>query len=177
MRKNDIRRKRFKVPVIRTGDDPVLTTVCDDVGPDEDALKICQQIISAMMQHDRCVGLAANQVGITKRVICIQIPGSFPKSFINPKVAELSDNLITLEEGCLSYPSIKAEVRRNEMITIEYENEARIVKREKLGSLESRIILHGLDHLDGKCILVRATDIFAEKPAIEDNQGPKIESM
>ena len=146
-------RKRFKPPIIRTGKDPVLTEVCEDVLPDEDAMPICRALISVLVNSSRCVGLAANQVGITKRVIAIQVPGEYPRNFINPVIVDMSDKLVTLEEACLSYPGITANVERNEIITIQYENDARELKRETLSKMETRIALHEIDHLNGKCIL------------------------
>ena len=156
MKKNDVRRKRFKAPIIRTGDAPVLTTVCEAVAPDENAMRICQQMISVILQHVRCVGLAANQVGITKRVICIQLPGSFPRSFINPVIIDASDETVVLPESCMSYPGVTADITRNIAITLEYETESRFRKCEVFGDMAARVIQHEIDHLNGQCILVKA---------------------
>ena len=158
------KRKRITKPIIRTGDDPILKELCIDVKPDEDPKPIVQALLLALRSSDRCVGLAANQIGITKRVCVIKdLEQSrddvvIGKVFINPMILDQSEETVTLEEACMSYPGVKAEIERNKFVTVQYLDENEMLHEEKLNAFESRVFQHEYDHLEGECILVKAVE-------------------
>ncbi len=104
------------------------------------------------------IGLAANQVGLDKSVFIVDISivedyeHVPPVVMINPQIVELSDEFVTMEEGCLSLPNLRADVERSKIITIKYldtDEKEHIVEAD---DLFARVILHEYDHLIGKMI-------------------------
>lgn len=104
------------------------------------------------------VGLAAPQVGITKRIF---IMGNFQKlvACINPKIVSLSENRVNDLEGCLSFPDLFMKVKRAESCVVQYQLvDGEVVERELTG-LECRVFLHEYDHLIGVTFDQRVGDL------------------
>lgn len=101
-----------------------------------------------IMHKAKGIGLAANQIGITKRFFILDIDDVVRK-IINPEILEKSSNSIEMEEGCLSIPGIYKSVRRPEKIKVKYLNEKGEEIIEDMDGLLSRAFQHELDHLDG----------------------------
>ncbi len=106
------------------------------------------------MRKANGIGLAANQVGILKRVVVIDVSEMEgledvkPFTLINPEIVAGKDTSI-MEEGCLSVPHIRDEVERAEKIRVQYKDTAfKDVSIDAEGIL-ARVILHEVDHLDG----------------------------
>lgn len=98
------------------------------------------------------VGLAANQVGISQRLMVIDLTvGEEPGNvhvFINPEITE-TEGEITEEEGCLSIPDFVEIVTRPERLTVKYLDRHGEPKEMKAEGLMARAICHEIDHLDG----------------------------
>ena len=101
------------------------------------------------------VGLAANQIGVLKKIITVHIHNEKKKedkiyALFNPKIKSYSKQKIIMEEGCLSLPKQYAEIERSESIIVQYINEKnKSIEEEKKG-FEARVLQHEIDHLDGK---------------------------
>ena len=98
------------------------------------------------------VGLAANQIGILKKIITVHINEKKLNkiyALFNPKIIYFSPNKVTMEEGCLSLPKQYADVERSEEIKIQYLNEKNENIVEIKSGFEARILQHEIDHLDG----------------------------
>ncbi len=106
-----------------------------------------------LMLDERGMGLAANQIGITKRFFAIghESFDTFQKHAIiwNPRVLNFSDEKIIDVEGCLSFKDIFVKVERPKTIEVEYETTQGKTKFAKLDGMESKCFQHELDHLDG----------------------------
>ena len=106
------------------------------------------------MRNANGVGLAANQVGIVKRIITIDISdtedgrGTKPLVMINPEVRS-EDGEWTVEEGCLSVPDLREEVTRSENIVCRFRDINFHEHELETHGLLARAILHEIDHLDG----------------------------
>jgi peptide deformylase len=104
------------------------------------------------------IGLAANQVGLNKSlfIIDISVVEDYehvpPVVMINPQIIELSDEIVVMEEGCLSLPNLRADVERSEIITVKYLDTDEKEHVIEAGDLFARVILHEYDHLIGKMI-------------------------
>ena len=72
-----------------------------------------------------------------------------PITIINPKILSLGEEIVSYEEGCLSFPEHFAEIDRPEKIDIEFLDENNNKKSLKFVGFESRIIQHEIDHLNG----------------------------
>ena len=82
------------------------------------------------------VGLAANQIGILKKIVTVSIHDEEKKIdntyvLFNPKIKSYSKDKIIMEEGCLSLPKQYADIERPESITVEYINEKNEIIEEK----------------------------------------------
>ena len=120
-----------------------------------------EELVKEMMKfmiNNGGVGLAAPQVGISKRIF---IMGNFTKmvACINPKVVSLSEDRIADLEGCLSFPDLFMKVKSPVSCTVQYQNIAgEVIERELVG-LESRVFLHEYDHLIGITFDQRVGDL------------------
>ena len=106
-------------------------------------------------------GIAAPQLGVLKRVIFLQLPGSEPWPLINPEIIERSDEKIVVWDACLSFLAIFMQVERHKEITVRYQD----VHGDwhKVHATEARdlseLLQHEIDHLDGILCIDRVTDI------------------
>jgi peptide deformylase len=105
------------------------------------------------MYTENGIGLAAPQVGISKRMIVIDVPegeerNSRLRALVNPRIVEKSGTIIW-EEGCLSFPGVTADVTRAAQIRIQYRNPLGEAQELVAEDLEAVCIQHEVDHLDG----------------------------
>ena len=110
------------------------------------------------------MGLAANQIGIDKRIFVIQESDKIFKGYIHPAYKVDSESVLDSEaEGCLSVPKYTFTVPRNSKIIASWfefdENQTLIFKEEVLESMHARVFQHELDHLEGITIIDKAIDI------------------
>lgn len=121
---------------------------------DEDLGHLCQTLIGTLAGYPTGVGLAAIQIGITKRAFVMWPQYSIQQFyfFANPVITKQRRSQ-TLIEGCLSLPGISRRVERPEMITVKGINEHRMPVRMKFEGLEAAIVCHECDHLDGILII------------------------
>jgi peptide deformylase len=99
------------------------------------------------MDAARGVGLAANQVGVARRVAVVDADDD-RFEMIDPVVLE-SDGRASAEEGCLSIPDVYGDVGRSERIVIEATDRHGNRYRKEATGLKARAIQHEIDHLDG----------------------------
>jgi peptide deformylase len=105
------------------------------------------------MLDENGMGLAANQVGITKRFFAIGHDAfdTFKKSAIiwNPVIKTESEEKVLDLEGCLSFSGIFVKVERPKIIEVEYETTQGTKQTARLDGMESKCFQHELDHLEG----------------------------
>lgn len=128
--------------------DPIiLSAKCAPVtGTDEDIDDAVALSGVLLENSDRCVGLAANMIGIRKRIIVVLRDG-FPLLMLNPEIIKKSMQYDT-EEGCLSIPGVR-KTRRYKKIKVKYldlDMKPRIATYE---GVTAQAIQHEIDHLDG----------------------------
>lgn len=109
------------------------------------------------------IGLAANQVGLTKRVFVMgnhHIQG-FPEPFavFNPKIIESSEEQDLFKEGCLSYPGLFLSVKRPKSIVAEYQDSKGNTITAQMDGLIARVFQHEYDHLDGICFVDKVSSL------------------
>lgn len=129
--------------------DPRLHQVCDPVAEDE--IGGLRDTIAAMfpfMYENRGVGLAAPQIGITKRFFVLG-RGGVELACINPEIVQEQQDPINGIEGCLSYPGLRLPVKRPEIIKVRYTTPEGRTKTHRLKGIMARAYLHEYDHLDG----------------------------
>jgi len=117
---------------------------------DEEIKKLISDMVETLYT-ERGVGLAANQVGVSKRLIVLD-DGSGLMILINPKIISKRGKIV-LPEGCLSFPGLELEIKRPEKIEVEYLDKNGRLRKIKAEQMLARIICHEIDHLDGKTML------------------------
>lgn len=105
------------------------------------------QAMFEIMYENKGIGLAANQVGSNKQVIVVDVDG-WKEALINPVVIETSGNK-AMEEGCLSFGSVRVSVTRPSTIVLTYQTLMGLPVTTELHHLKARVALHELDHLAG----------------------------
>lgn len=96
--------------------------------------------------RERCIGMAANMIGISKRIIIVSTELG-DMVMINPVIASRTGKYET-EEGCLSLVGVR-KAERFENITVRYLDESFTARKGKFSGLTAQIIQHECDHLDG----------------------------
>ena len=106
-----------------------------------------------LMIDQQGLGLAANQIGITKRFFAIghESFDTFKNRAIiwNPQVINFSEEKVIDVEGCLSFKDVFVKVERPKVIEVQYETTQGKTRFAKLDGMESKCFQHELDHLDG----------------------------
>lgn len=125
-----------------------IKTVCTPVEPGEDVNGIVMKMQIGIREGVGGIGLAANQVGETKRIIMID-NGSFKHVFINPVITRRYGGTINSREGCPSFPGKQAMVVRHKQITMEALDVSGKPVAFKLKGLNAICVQHEVDHLDG----------------------------
>ena len=100
----------------------------------------------------QAVGLAANQIGISLRIMVLRFDTMSTICIVNPKIVKRRGQKIGREE-CLSLPGIVRRIRRPTRVIVEGLNPMGEPVRYKFANLEARIACHEVDHLDGKLII------------------------
>lgn len=149
----------FKIEIWK--DNPVLRTMCSPIKTQEwkQYAKLWREMVAYIKAPEHgWVGLAAPQIGITKRIIVVSLIHNWDDEvfqtvmMINPEILEASDERITdVEEGCLSLPKTKKGfVARHRDIKLSYYDEKGKQKIIRLSGLPSVIVQHEIDHLNGE---------------------------
>lgn len=156
-------KRKNELPVITSGA-PVLKKSAQPVLQVNDEIReLANNMIYAMREYDG-IGLAAPQVGVSLRLVVLEVPGDdetaatagekamlpqMPMVLVNPRIIGRSDSLCERDEGCLSVPGIYAPVIRSERVVLQSELLDGSVIEYECGGLLGRCIQHELDHLDG----------------------------
>jgi peptide deformylase len=153
-------RRHLALAQIRQYPDPVLRLRAREVEGFDDDLRSLVDRMKGLMVDARGIGLAANQVGVLRRVFVFQDSRDDEAeihAIVNPRILEPSDAREPDDEGCLSLQGVLVPVERHVALTLEgYDTEGREVRLE-LEELGARVVQHELDHLDGVLILDRTT--------------------
>jgi peptide deformylase len=130
---------------------PVLRQQATPVATVDDAVRQLVDDLFETMRAAKGVGLAANQIGVARRVAVVDIGEEDPPPLvlINPAIVERDTEQETAEEGCLSIPDIFGDVERHARVVVEaLDRDGRPFRAEARG-YKARAIQHELDHLDG----------------------------
>ena len=139
------------LPILRWPD-PSLAAVCDSVGDPASVDALVGDMFETMYAAPGR-GLAAPQVGVLKRVFVMDTgwkDGEMtPRVCIDPEIVERSEAMATGPEGCLSIPSVSAEVTRHAEIVLAFTDLAGARHQERLTGFDAVVAQHEYDHLDG----------------------------
>lgn len=126
---------------------------------DDEARRFIADLFETMYAA-RGVGLAANQVGMARRIAVVDAEGE-KLVLVNPRIVEASGK-DRAEEGCLSIPDLYADVTRPDRVVLEaLDQDGNPYRRELIG-LPARAVQHEIDHLDGKLFIDYLADLETE---------------
>ncbi len=134
--------------------------------PPKDSKELKEELIEAMWSNSG-IGISANQLGYNYRVFAMR--GETKLASIvcfNPSIKTFSENMNTMEEGCLSLPDVYAKVVRPAEVAISYQNEKGEEEGQLATGLTARVFQHELDHLDGILFTDRIGE-FSRRRAFE----------
>lgn len=126
---------------------PHLKTVCEPVTEFGTHLLPTVQDMVATMIGRNGIGLAANQVGLSQRIFVMEVHETY-QEYINPEIIESSDEIVR-NEGCLSFPGVRASVKRYNTIKIKAKSFMGNDIEEELTGRDAVCFQHELNHLDG----------------------------
>jgi peptide deformylase len=143
---------------VRKYGDPALRTRARPVEVFDEALADEVRRMGALMDDALGIGLAATQLGVMHRLLVYRVDPEAPLGvLVNPEFEHKSDELATLEEGCLSLPGVGVEVERPVDVRVRALDETGAPVVVEANGLEARVIQHEIDHLDGVLILDRTS--------------------
>ena len=133
-------------PIMR---DPIFLSQKSVPATAED-LPVAQDLLDTLTAHrDGCVGMAANMIGVAKRIIAFDNNGSY-MVMLNPEIVKASGPY-EAEEGCLSLTGVR-KTKRYRSIKVRYQNEAMQVRLKTFTDFTAQIIQHEIDHCNGVLI-------------------------
>lgn len=160
--------------IYKLGED-VIRQKCAPVEPSEindEMRSLFAEMFETMDEADG-VGLAAPQVGISKRFFVLTADDGIRRVFVNPQIVATSNELCDYEEGCLSLPGFNESIRRPAKVTCSALNEFGKPFTVEADGLLARIIQHENDHLDGVVFIDHGNPEFAAK--VTDKMAKRLE--
>ncbi len=136
------------LPICHFPDDHVLRQKAKKVPAIDRSIERLIENMIETMQQARGVGLAAPQVGVSLRVIVLQMPGEEPIALINPEIVETAGEQV-VTEGCLSVPGYYGEIRRPAEVVVKGKDRWGKPSRIKASGLLAEALEHEIDHLNG----------------------------
>jgi len=150
---------------IRILGDPVLREPSEEVGELGDEVRALVRDLFETMYLAEGIGLAAPQVGVSERVIVVDLRDSDDEdgigavALVNPKVVESSRKTARAPEGCLSIPGMEEVVERPDKVTVEGLGPDGNPLSLTVSGLLSRALQHEIDHLDGVLFIDRVSPL------------------
>ena len=146
-----------------------LKVLCEEVKTIKEGEEIGTQLLKELSESENGIGLAANQIGINKRVCVINVKE--PLVLINPRIVEHSEEQFMFAEGCLSFPGKHVRTGRYISVTVEADNhEGKMVftaDSENINdAFETACVQHEIDHLDG-------ITMFERSMVVQPHRAPK----
>lgn len=142
------------VLTVRRYGDPVLRRKAEPVAAITPEIKTLIADLVETMYHEIGIGIAAPQVGVSRRVIIVDDGDGGTRVLVNPVIAARGGRVVA-EEGCLSIPGIFAPVERAEWVDVEGLDGDGQPFRFRAHALQARVIQHEIDHLDGLLFIDR----------------------
>jgi peptide deformylase len=135
---------------------PILKEVMpafDFRNPVVDPLQLYTDLAETMRENNG-MGLSANQIGVRTRAFVMT--GEEILGIFNPRVVDESSEVVTLEEGCLSYPNLFVKIKRPKSVKVRFTTPDGQTSTKTFTGMTARVFLHELDHLDGVAHTSRA---------------------
>ena len=127
--------------------DPIFLARKSEPATKED-LPVARDLLDTLTAHkDGCVGMAANMIGVTKRIIVFDNEGEY-MIMLNPEIIK-AEGLYETEEGCLSLLGGPRKTKRYQKIKVRYQNLEFQIRLKTFSGWPAQIIQHEIDHCNG----------------------------
>jgi peptide deformylase len=137
---------------------PLLNNPLEDfdfADPPMDPVELAQDLV-AHMNHFSGIGLSANQLGLPYK--CFVMVGEPVYAVFNPKITAASDDMVMMDEGCLSYPGLYVKVKRPSAIRVRFQDPYGDLVVKKFNGMTARVFQHEYEHMMGE----RFTDTLSQ---------------
>lgn len=137
---------------ILTSEDKILRRTSKKVAKIDDTIRTLAKSMVETMYSSNGVGLSAVQIGVLKQIIVVDNSGE-PIIMINPLITKVSDEMVEMEEGCLSCPDVFKVISRPKKVNVKYRDLSGKPHFESYNGLIARAIQHEILHLYGELIV------------------------
>lgn len=137
---------------------PILRKIAEPVKIIDDDIRQLMDDMVETMRHEHGLGLAAPQIGLSVRVIVMDCsdeddPEPIIWKMANPEIISSSEDLASMEEGCLSIPGYRGEVTRPAEVEVKYLDQNGTEQTMQADGLLAACVQHEIDHLNGKLFI------------------------
>ena len=127
--------------------DPIFLSLKSEIATKED-IQVAEDLLDTLIAHkEGCVGMAANMIGVRKRIIAFDNDGTYMVMF-NPEIIKKSEPYET-EEGCLSLLGGPRKCKRYKTIKVKWQTAEMQIRIKTFTGFSAQIIQHEIDHCDG----------------------------
>ena len=140
---------------------------------DEKAKREIESLIEAFLKRDDALGLAAPQIGVSRKIIVFRNKNFEEKEWskeaadydilINPRITQVRGEVVSAAEGCLSCPEIRVEVERHTEIKVRALDAGGHKINRRYTDFLARIVQHEIDHLEGRLIIDHEGALYCPK--------------
>lgn len=132
--------------------DPVLSKRCEEWNFDDPPVQtdfLMADMIETMAKSGG-IGLAANQVGLSYRVITMHVQETDEYiTMFNPEIVSISEHMYVAREGCLSFPRVVLDIERPKTVEATWMNRNQQLETRIFSDIDAKCFLHEIDHLNG----------------------------
>ena len=143
--------------------DPILHIPCEKynfLSPQINIVEFSQNLVETMRARNG-LGLSANQVGVGLQIFSMETEPTLV--VVNPKLVEVSDEMIVLEEKCISFPELIVKVKRPLWVRARFNYPNGEAKTHRFEGMTARCFLHEYSHLQGKTMIDDANKFYKER--------------
>lgn len=133
----------------------------DFANPPFDPKEFAENLYATMKKHDG-LGLSANQVGYPYKVFAVRTDEA-PLVLFNPRLVDVSDNIIAMKEGCLSFPLLYLNVKRPDKVRVRFQYYDGETTTKQFIDMSARVVQHEYDHMEGKVFLTKASSMETQR--------------
>ena len=141
----------------------ILLQKCEEFdfnNPPYDPKEFADSLYETMVKNDG-LGLSANQVGHSYRVFAMRSDPALV--LFNPRIVDTSEKMISMKEGCLSFPLLYLNVKRPDYVRIRFQDHTGETRTETFIGMTARVCLHEYDHLEGQVFTSKASSFESQR--------------
>ena len=133
----------------------------DFSNPFQDPIELSLELMKEMNDNNG-IGLAANQIGKPYAVFTMK---GYPDNFVcfNPKIVNTSDDMVEMEEACLSFPGVVLKIKRPSQVRLRFQMPSGLTDTKTFDGLTARTIQHEIEHLNGELFINKANRYHRDK--------------